>query len=124
MRHARTQIELLARLGYDGFQIVPQQDTKLQRCPHPALEGEYLDYRFNHGASGLFGRELPGEWLTAAQALREHGRIVWGYRLAGHSRSPAGWFRRMPGERLRYALDRLFRRGLGWYDTHAMRRPG
>lgn len=121
MRHARAQIELLAQLGYDRFKVVSQQHTNLQRCPSPAREGSYVDYRFNHGASGLFGRELPGEWLDAAAALREHRRIVWGYRLAGHSRSPAAWFGRIPVEKVKFALDRPFWRGLGWYDTHAMR---
>jgi FkbM family methyltransferase len=118
-QHIRRQMSLLSRLGYDRFQIVSQADTELQKCPYPALEGVYLDYAFKHGCSGLFGRELPGQWIDAAAALREHQRIVRSYKLAGHSRSPAGWFRRLPGERVRYALDRIFPRGLGWYDTHA-----
>jgi FkbM family methyltransferase len=119
--HARAQIELLSRLGYDRFQIVAQEGTSKQRCPRPPREGVYVDHTFPHGSSGLFGRELPAMWVSARAALQEHRRICRSYRFAGHSRSPAGWFQRLPSERIKYGLDRLFSRGLGWYDTHAMR---
>lgn len=121
LRHVRTQLDLLARCGYNRFQIVAQQDTKLQSCPNPAREGVYVDHRFNHGSSGLFGRELPENWVSLEEAAQEHSRIVRDYQLAGHSRSPAGWFKRVPSERIKYGLDKLFWRGLGWYDTHAKR---
>jgi FkbM family methyltransferase len=119
--HVREQMRLLEQLGYDRFKIVAQQDTRSQSCPRPAREGDYVDHRFSHGSSGLFGRELPGEWIDAAAALAEHRRIVTGYKFAGHSRSPAARFTRIPSESLKYALDRLFWRGVGWYDTHAAR---
>lgn len=119
--HVRQQVDLLSRLGYRKFMIVAQQDTEFQVCPHPAREGRYVAHEFPHGSSGLFGRELPGKWLTASQALREHGKIVISYMLAGHSRSPATWFARLPSDTLKNGLDRLFWRGLGWYDTHATR---
>jgi len=119
--HVREQMRLLEQLGYDRFKIIAQQETRLQSCPNPALEGDYVDYRFSHGSSGLFGRELPGEWIDADTALTEHRKIVTGYRFAGHSRSPAAWFNRIPSESVKYALDRLFWRGVGWYDTHAAR---
>jgi FkbM family methyltransferase len=121
LEHVRQQLELLAQLGYCKFKIVPQQETHLQTCPHPALEGTFVVHRFPHGSSGMFGRELPGIWLDASAALKEHRRIITGYRYAGHSRSPAAWFTNLPSERLKRTLDRLFWRGLGWYDTHAAR---
>ena len=121
IRHVRAQLQLLSKIGYNRFQIVAQQDTRLQKCPWPAREGVYADHTFSHGSSGLFGRELPGRWIDADAALREHRRIAWSYRLAGHSRSPAGWLTRIPGEQIKFGLDRLFWRGLGWYDTHATR---
>lgn len=119
--HVREQIELLGKLGYGKFQIVPQHATHSQTCPRPAREGDDVAHTFPHGSSGLFGRELPGEWIDATMALKEHKRIATDYRFAGHSRSPAAWFTKLPSEKLKYALDRFFWRGLGWYDTHAAR---
>ena len=119
MREARRGLELFRQLGYQDFKIVPQRETELQKCPFPALEGDYVDYRFRHGSSGLFGEELPGAWADAGRTLREHRKIVMSYRLAGSSRSQAGWFKKLPSKRIRHVLDRLFWRGTDWYDIHA-----
>ncbi len=119
MAHVRRQIVLLGRLGYRGFKIVQQRDTEREKCPYPAREGDYVDFAIRHGQSGLFGEELPGEWLDDRRALREYRRIVLSYRLAGTSPSPSAWFKRLPSARIRDRLDRLFWRGTGWYDTHA-----
>jgi len=119
MREARRGLELFLQLGYQDFKIVPQRQTELQKCPFPALEGDYVDYRFRHGCSGLFGEELPGAWADAGRTLCEHCKIVMSYRLAGNSRSQAGWFKKLPSNRIRDILDRLFWRGTDWYDIHA-----
>lgn len=120
MQHIRKGIELFSRLGYRKFKIIPQQHTELQRCPFPRREGLYIDYRFKHGSSGLFGNELPGDWIGAKQTWREYWKIVMSYKFAGNSRSPYGWFNNLPSRTIRSYLDRLFWRGVGWYDTHAM----
>lgn len=73
------------------------------------------------GISGMFGRELPGEWLAGVAARKERKRIVAGHRFAGHSRSRVAWFEKRPSERLSRALDRFCWHGLGRYDTHAAR---
>ena len=119
MRHTRRGLELFSQLGYRDFKIVPQRGMEHQKCPFPAREGRYIDYGFCHGSSGPFGEELPGEWVDAERALREHRKIVMSYRLAGNSRSSAGWFKKLPSGTIRRCLDRLFWRGTDWYDTHA-----
>ena len=120
MQHIRKGIGLFSALGYRKFQVVQQKHTDRQTCPFPAREGTYIDFRFRHGCTGLFGNELPGEWMNAKQALREYWKIVMNYKLAGNSPSPTAWFNNLPSSTLRYYLDRLFWRGSGWYDTHAM----
>jgi FkbM family methyltransferase len=120
IRGFRRGIELLLDLGYHKFQIVRQDQTELQKCPLPAREGTYVDYKFKHGCSGLFGRELPGEWIDAKKALREYWKIALSYMVAGNSGSPYGWFNKLPSRAIRYYLDRIFWRGTAWYDTHAI----
>src|SRR5262245_57866786 len=57
-----TQLRLLDQLGYRRFKVVPQHRVTEQRCPNPAQEGIFVDYRFGGDSSGLFGEEAPGEW--------------------------------------------------------------
>jgi FkbM family methyltransferase len=118
----RKAIELFSTLGYRKFKIVQQNNTEFQKCPFPAREGIYVDYPFRHGCSGLFGRELTGEWLDATWTLREYWKIAMSFRLAGNSpwRWPHAWFVSLPSKTIRYYLDRVFWRAAGWYDTHAM----
>jgi FkbM family methyltransferase len=52
-------IAKLAACGYDRFQLVNQYTHHETSCPVPPREGSYVDARFNHHMSGLFGRELP-----------------------------------------------------------------
>lgn len=119
LQHVRNVMKLFSDLGYRKFKIIQQRDIELQKCPFPAREGSHVDYLFKHGQSGLFGEELPGEWMDQRQILREYRKIVMGYRLAGSSHSPLAWFNKIPSWRVRHILDRLFWRGIGWYDTHA-----
>src|SRR5262249_2069974 len=132
MAAVRQEFELFARLGYRRFKIVAQHKIFEQRLPRPPREGAYIKHDFVVGCSGAFGRELPGRWLSQAQALPRYPWIQLRYRLTGdagvitsipvirsslnkgrlHPRSPVG-------SMVRHA-KRVFRPLIGgWFDTHA-----
>jgi FkbM family methyltransferase len=105
------EFEVLTRLGYRRFKIVPQHRMNRQRPPKPAREGVYVDTSFSHMSSGLFGRETPGRWLSARQALAVYRLILLRYRLYGDT----GKFRgTLAGKCLRALMGPV-----GWFDTHA-----
>ena len=54
----------LRSLGYTKFQLVDQSKHALTKCPNPALEGNYVDEKFDGFSSGLFGNELPNDWKS------------------------------------------------------------
>lgn len=59
----------LARLGYDRFQIISQNTKHLRQSPpRPAREGHYFQHKFGSLDSGLFGKDLPKEWLNLEDA--------------------------------------------------------
>ena len=110
------EFDVLNELGYRRFKIVPQHKVHRQRLPEPAREGVDIPWRFAKGASGAFGEEAPGEWMTREQALRRYKMIFARYRTLG-DRSP-----------LRRGRLRPLGRAIGhlagspwWYDTHAGR---
>jgi FkbM family methyltransferase len=106
----RHEFHILKRLGYTKFKIVDQGLVPQQTPPHPATEGRYVDYRFAEGASGLFGSELPGDWLSEREALRRYRWIFLSYKLTGDE----GLLKRVR------ALRRIVKRyKASWYDTHA-----
>jgi FkbM family methyltransferase len=128
---------LLQKLGYRKYKIVAQHRIEEQRLPNPAREGRFIDYVFHEGSSGAFGRELPGEWLSLEQALKEYIRIFRKYRTVGDSGSLSSFAREAPKSRrgrpianaaalarnmLNHKLLRSLKARLkaGWYDTHAM----
>lgn len=96
-----TSIDDLAFLlacGYDEFQIVNQWLHPFVRPPNPAREGAYVDARFDHETSGLFGRELPEKaWTTYAAVVEQYSLY----------------------SRLRGLHEGL---AIGWTDVHARRR--
>jgi len=113
-----TQLVGLAKtLGYTSFQIIPQSSVKQQCQPVPAKEGKGIDYRFERGCSGLFGRDLPDdEWVSAQEALtrlnwiRSQHKSVGAMRRLGHLfgvEEPAVNLGR-----------RIFPRTADWYDLH------
>jgi FkbM family methyltransferase len=61
-------IDLLHALGYPRFKVVPQRDKSGMLPPNPALEGTYVPRRFSGRDSGLFGKELAGEWMDYGEA--------------------------------------------------------
>ena len=99
MRH---ELKLLTDLGYRRFKVVAQKSVRQQVPPYPSKEGAYVE---RVGATGLFGEELPGRWLTASQTIATYAFIYMCNKALGASR-------RTPG------LARLVPDGT-WYDTHA-----
>jgi FkbM family methyltransferase len=103
------EMSLLRRLGFSGFQIVDQSKVHEQAPPYPPLEGGYADYAFEYGSTGLFGRELPGQWLNYHMTMLKFAQIFAHKRFIGAAN-------RIP------PLRPLARRyPVFWHDTHAMR---
>ena len=113
---ARGDLEALAGLGYDRFKIVDQQALPAQVPPNPPLIGTFVDWRFSHDGSGLFGDEAPGQWLTTEEALTAFRRLI-----------RRKWLQRIlyPKPRLYLYYCAIIHRltgrypNLGWYDIHA-----
>jgi FkbM family methyltransferase len=116
MASIRSEFDTLVGLGYDRFKIVDQDKVSEQVPPSPARMGKYVPYEFTGSASGLFGEEAPGEWLSADAALR------WFQRMCRKNWLTLLFYRR---PRLyRYYFGVASRLGgastnLGWYDIHA-----
>jgi FkbM family methyltransferase len=107
----RREIDTFLRLGYDRFKIVNQERVPRQVSPNPAQEGQYVDHRFEFDATGLFGEEAPGRWLSAEQTIDAYRPIFLRYALLGDE-----------GVVQNRIIKRLLRSvGLNacWYDTHA-----
>lgn len=103
----RDEMRLLEKLGYTKFQIVEQGLVPRQVSPCPAREGVYVDYQFDHGASGLFGKELQGPWLTRGGFMARYYQLLIRNRLLGLSK-------KIP------VMNRLTSRySASWYDMHA-----
>jgi len=116
-RKLEEELALLEELGYNAFQAVQQENIGEQVSPNPPREGAYALHTFPEGASGLFGKELPGIWRSKRELLREYRRIFALYRLFGdHS-----FLRRSGlGHRMIGLVSSVTRRPIpGWYDTHA-----
>jgi FkbM family methyltransferase len=116
----KAEMANLERLGYNMFKAVDQGRITCQEQPKPAQEGVYVpNHVFTPGSSGLFGRELPGEWKNTKQLLNGYRRIFGLYHLSGdysitaRSRIGRGAIRRLVTAALRG------RPIVRWYDTHA-----
>ena len=78
------EFDVLESLGYRRFQVVNQARIEEQSEPNPPREGAYADHNPRFGSSGLFGNDLPGRWLTKAQAIRKYPplflkvQVLWG----------------------------------------------
>lgn len=112
----RYQLDLLRELGYRRFKVIPQHNIDQQKVPDPPQEGKYVDHQFPMGSSGVFGRDLPGEWGTFDEVIREYKKI---YRHVSMIGSHNGRFRNVKNRYLNGILNRWFPLGRGWYDTHA-----
>jgi FkbM family methyltransferase len=114
LRTCREELSLLASLGYDRFKVVPQHTVHLQREPRPPREGTAAGTPKKE-SSGLFGRDLPGRWLTEAEALDAFRRPLLNHYLTGSDAL-------VRSKWLRAGLKRLGFRA-GWYDIHATSQP-
>lgn len=59
-------LDILAHLkvlGYNRFYPSNQKLNETLKCPYPSKEGKYVDYQFDGESSGLFGKDITGEWL-------------------------------------------------------------
>ena len=112
----KAEIQLLRELGYDRFQAVNQLKVRVDKEPQNSREGRYTGHRFQLGASGLFGKDLPRrKWESAERVLQTYKGIFTAYRLLGDD-SPL--HRYYLGRRFAGVLSRLFHLP-GWFDTHA-----
>lgn len=104
------ELDAFRRLGYRRFKVVPQHRVCKQKEPCPPREGAPAGNPVHH-SSGLFGRDLPGKWLTEDQTVDAYRRpLLNRYLTGGGSLIKNRW--------ARAALKRTGFRA-GWYDTHA-----
>jgi FkbM family methyltransferase len=116
MASIRSDFDTLVRLGYDRFKMIDQVLVPEQLPPSPARTGKYVPYTFTNSASGLFGEEAPGEWLSAEAALDSFRRICrknWLPLLLHRKTRLYSYYVRI--------MVRLTGNSpnLGWYDIHA-----
>ena len=86
-------ITALLDVGYTKFKIVDQSLNHETKCPKPSKEGKYVDYEFDGYCSGLFGKELPGDWVDIEDILFQY--IHYFYEkpnCIGESLNEEGWF--------------------------------
>lgn len=111
------ELGLFTKNGYDKFKIVNQQNIEHQKEPVNSEEGRYINYEFKAGATGLFGKDLPGEWVGYSYAIQHYKWIFMGYKLFGDNGKITNKFLR----KIAFKVLRIFTKQPvpGWYDTHA-----
>ena len=80
-RALHDEFSMLTQLGYRRFKVVSQKEVPLQVCSSPAREGNYVHHAFPLGASGAFGEEAPGDWMSARDAIKIYRRMFGRYRM-------------------------------------------
>lgn len=86
-------IRELVHLGYQSFKFINQAHIGGRHSIIPSKEGITVDFIFDHGASGEFGEDTPGEWMPM-DAVIEISNRYWSNPLRDAN------------------ID-------GWYDVHA-----
>ncbi len=109
------QVRRLERLGYRRFKMVSQGSVPSQQEPIPSAEGRAAGFRFSPGSSGLFGGDLPGAWMTKEEAQRAAWKVALSHKVVGLE----GLVREYWPLAIRRPIERLFWRGLDWFDIHA-----
>lgn len=107
------EFNTLERVGYTKFKVVDQRAHKGGKFKDRYGQDVTHD-SFEASATGPFGEELEGAWLTKKQAIRKYIPIFLIYKTIGDNTFLPTILRRIPGARriLNFA---------SWYDTHAMR---
>jgi FkbM family methyltransferase len=108
-------LELVQSLGYERFKVVQQATIPGRTVKVSDRFGTEFVYQFERHASGDFGEEAEGRWVTKQEAIDIYREIFASYRRLGEG-SFIGRHFSLP---LR-ATRRILRRGLpGWHDLHA-----
>ena len=117
LKNIREEMDLLDKLGYDAFKLVQQATITQQQLPKPTREGNDIEYEITHGSSGMFGTDLPGEWVSKSAAMSTYRWIMLGYKVFGND----SFMRNNRfGRRVWQYLQRTLNRPIpGWFDTHA-----
>ena len=114
------EFELLEKLGYNSYQIINQADISSLNEPENTKEGQFVDYEFKMGASGLFGSDFQTNWMTKQKALKTYKKIFYSYQLWGDDSKIKNY---MVTELLRKIFSVFSGRPMhtlpGWFDTHA-----
>jgi FkbM family methyltransferase len=114
------ELELFKKLGYTHYKAVQQSGISKQVEPSPVQEGRQTHHRFSEGASGLFGRDLPGRWESYDRIMEIYKKIFFQYEYFGDS---GKWRRKWWGRVIREVVSTITGKPLpGWYDTHARHR--
>jgi FkbM family methyltransferase len=82
-------IDELSKQGYTKFKFVNQGVIQNVRLPLPAREGKYIEHLFPFGASGPFGEEIDGPWLSKEDVLRV-SNDYWS--MPNRDANVHGWF--------------------------------
>jgi FkbM family methyltransferase len=111
------ELNSLGHLGYTKFKPIQQEWIPGTTIETTTLQGEPLYHVFAASASGPFGEDLSGPWLSQGECLDRFKAIFKLYRLFGDD----GVVRNLPGgPHVVRMLGWLYRKPLpGWYDIHA-----
>ncbi len=108
-------LDFIEGLGYRRFKVVQQATVPGRVIRTKDRSGKALVHRFEKHASGGFGDDAEGPWLTKREAVDAYRQIFANYRLLGD----ASFVGRNFGLPLRI-LRRISRQPLpGWHDLHA-----
>jgi FkbM family methyltransferase len=107
------EFDTLTRLGYKRFKVVDQ--TRHRTGVFKTRTDEALSHSFEDGASGPFGDDLPGRWLSKSRAILRYVPIFLAYKAFGDENL---WINRLVR---RFPVLRGVIPEAHWYDTHAMR---
>jgi FkbM family methyltransferase len=102
--------------GGGAYQFVSQMSVPKQIAPQPAREGRHAVPDFEVGCTGLFGAELPGEWVTLSALRSQAAGIKAQYRASGAVKALAG----LVGARraAEQVVARVMPAAADWYDVH------
>lgn len=86
-------IHSLLDVGYTKFQLVDQSIHEQTKCLFPPKEGRFAYYDFDGYCSGLFGKELTGEWVGIKDILFQYIHYFYEQpNCCGDSLNKDAWF--------------------------------